>query len=453
MKTYRLKVEPPRAAWAHAEPLPDEAPTGRPQHIYTVSELTREIKGLLEQSFAVVWIEGEVSEPKYHPNGHLFFTLKDAQASLRAVMWRDTLAGVKFKVEHGLHIVCCGRISVFAPQGAYQLYVEALEPKGLGALQLAFEQLCARLEREGLFDPARKRPLPAFPQRIGMVTSPTGAAIEDMLRILRGHVHVLLYPTRVQGEGAALQVARGLGILGARGDLDCVIVGRGGGSLEDLWAFNEEVVARAIAASRLPVISAVGHEKDTSVSDLVADVRAPTPTKAAELIVAQRRQQLRRFADLLAEPSLDAPETWLGELRERLEGAQAGLTEGITAMLVTLAARVRLSYAQVWRTSPQALVERYAQRLAHLQAQLTGGMMRALERMLGRYAGLVGRLHALSPLAVLARGYSITFDERDRIVRRAAQAAPGATIRTRLHEGQIISRVERTAEVVDGESR
>jgi len=446
MKVYRLNAGRSRtaaAAWSPTE-MAAEAPTGRPKHLYTVTELTREIKGLLEEAFTVVWIEGEVSEPKYHSNGHLFFTLKDAQASLKAVMWRDALAGVKFKVEHGQQVVCCGRISVFAPQGAYQLYVETIEPKGLGALQLAFEQLCAKLEQEGLFEAARKRPLPTFPQSVGIITSPTGAAIEDMLRIARGHLRILLYPTRVQGAGAAARIARGIEILSARQDLDCLIVGRGGGSLEDLWAFNEEIVARAIAASRLPVISAVGHEKDTSISDLVADVRAPTPTKAAELLVAQRDQVRQRLRELLSAPAFAEPEAWLTELRERVEEAQGAIATETEAALLTLADRARLAHAQLWQQSPQALVERHVQRLGHLRGQLTGATVRAIERAMDQYVGLVGRLQALSPLAVLSRGYSITFDAQGRIVRRAAAVAPGDTLRTQVHEGAILSRVERT---------
>lgn len=427
-----------------------EAPPAK--RVYTVSELTRQIKGILEETFASVWVEGEVSEPKYHPNGHLFFTLKDAQAGLKVVVWRDTLAGLTFKVEQGLQVVCGGRISVFAPQGAYQLYAEAIEPKGLGALQVAFEQLCRRLEKEGLFDEQRKRPLPAFPQSVGIVTSPSGAAIDDLLRILRGQVRVLLYPCRVQGPEAAAQIARGIEVLSARADLDLLLIGRGGGSLEDLWAFNEEVVARAVAASRLPVISAVGHEKDVSVSDLVADVRAPTPTKGAELIVAQRQRVLQRLLDVLTEPAFSEPVEWLTERREQLEELGRGVTDGMTTALRTLTDRVRLAHAHVWQASPQARIERHAQQLAHLTAQLRTGIRRAIERSLDRYGGLVGRLQALSPLAVLARGYSITFDAQGRILRRARQAASGATIRTRLHEGEIISRIERaTDEVTDGE--
>lgn len=451
MRTYRLNIPAPRAAdpaWTPEDLSLDEAPTPKPKQIYTVTELTREIKGLLEQAFALVWVEGEVSEPKYHPNGHLFFLLKDPSAGLKAVVWRDTVAHLKFTLEQGLQVICCGRISVFAPQGAYQLYVDYVEPKGLGALQLAFEQLCRRLEQEGLFDPARKRPLPVFPQGVGIVTSPSGAAVDDLLRILRGHVRVLLYPTRVQGDGAAAQIARGIEILSACDDLDCLIVGRGGGSLEDRWAFNEEVVARAIAASRLPVISAVGHEKDTSVSDLVADVRAPTPTKAAELIVAQRSHVLRRLLDVLADPTMTEPETWLAGLQERVDEAHTGVAQGMTATLSALADRLRLAHARVWQNSPQALVERHAQRLAHLHTQLKNHMLQALERGLQQFLGFTGRLQALSPLAVLARGYSITFDAQGRILRRARQVTPGATIRTRVHDGQIISRVARTMDEV-----
>ena len=463
MRVYRLKTGGPRrgstASWDDVRPasdlLPsDEAPTAKPPHVYTVSELTREIKGVLEQAFAVVWIEGEVSDPKLYPSGHLYFDLKDDHAVLKCVMWQSHAARLKFSLEQGLQAVCCGRVSVYEKRGSYQLYVETIEPKGLGALQLAFDQLCAKLEKEGLFDPARKRPLPAFPQSVGVVTSPSGAAIEDLLKILRGHVRVVLSPTRVQGDGAAAQIARRIEGLNHRDDLDVLIIGRGGGSLEDLWAFNEEVVARAVAASRLPVISAVGHEKDTAISDLVADVRAPTPTKAAELIVAQRQAVLRRFAQVLEVPAFAAPDDWLDDLTEQLTRVRDGLSEEAAAALTGLVERVRLAHAHVWQQSPQALVERHAQRLGHVQAQLTTGMTRALEQALARAAGLAGRLHALSPLAVLARGYSITFDPQGRIIRRAAHASPGMEIRTRVHDGELLSRVTRTTtEVTDGENR
>jgi len=447
MKTvYRLRTTGGgRAAWPAAGPSP-EPPTAKPKRVYSVTELAREIKGLLEPAFAVVWVEGEVSDPKVYASGHLWFDLKDAGAVLKSVMWRDDASRLKFALDHGLQVVCCGRIEFYPPRGDVKFVVEAIEPKGLGALQLAFEQLCAKLQKEGLFDPARKRPLPAFPQSVGIVTSPTGAAIEDMLKILRGSVRVLLYPTRVQGDGAAAGIARGIGILSAREDLDVLIVGRGGGSLEDLWAFNEEIVARAIAASRLPVISAVGHEKDTAISDLVADVRAPTPTKGAELLVAQRQQVAWRFLRAMEAPALTEPEQWLSELTETLDAARDGLATTTEAALMTLTERVRLAHAHVWRQSPRALVERHIQQLGHLRASLTDGMGRALERGLARITGAAGRLHALSPLAVLARGYSITFDAQGRVVRRAVQVPAGATLRTRVHEGQIISRVERTTE-------
>lgn len=454
MKIYRLTPHPRGRARAWPALARDRGGAAeRPRQMYTVSELARTIKAALEPAFPEVWVEGEVSEPKVYPSGHLWFDLKDDRATLKSVMWRDDARGLAFALHQGQQVVCRGHLEFYTPRGDLKFVAETIEPKGVGALQVAFDQLCARLEHEGLFDPARKRPLPAFPQHVGIVTSPTGAAIEDLLKILRGHVRVLLYPTRVQGEGAAAQIARGIEVLSARPDLDVLIVGRGGGSLEDLWAFNEEIVARAIAASRLPVISAVGHEKDTSVSDLVADVRAPTPTNGAELLVAQRQQVLRRLAGLLEDPALTEPETWLAAWRGRTEEAQGMLREGIRAAAVTLADRVRLAHAQVWRASPQQLVERHAQRLGHLHARLTAGMRRAVERRLEQFVGAVGRLQALSPLAVLGRGYSITFDAQDRIVRRAAQVALGAVIRTRVHEGELLSRVERaTREESDGQT-
>ena len=260
------------------------------RRVYTVTELTGRIQQVLEESFPTVWVEGEVSECNYHTSGHVYLTLKDSQAELKSVLWRSHAAALRFRLEQGMQVICRGRIGIYAPRGIYQLYVEAVEPKGVGALQLAFEQMKERLQKEGFFAEERKRPLPSFPERVGLVTSPRGAAIDDILRILRGHVQVVLCPSRVQGDGSAEAVARGIRELNALDGLDLLIVGRGGGSLEDLWAFNEEPVARAIFQSRLPVISAVGHEKDVTISDLVADLRAATPTKAAEVVLAQRQE-------------------------------------------------------------------------------------------------------------------------------------------------------------------
>ncbi|HXH07731.1 MAG TPA: exodeoxyribonuclease VII large subunit, partial [Vicinamibacterales bacterium] len=288
--------------------LPFEEADERPapaaeRRIYTVAELTREIGELLERRYVDVWVEGEISNCRAWNTGHLYFTLKDETAQIRAVMFRSAVRYLRFRPEDGLHVVARGRIAVYDPKGEYQLVCEHLEPQGYGARQVAFEQLKRRLQAEGLFEAARKRPLPALPRRIGIVTSLDGAAIRDILKVLRRrypNLHVVIRPTRVQGDGAAADIARAIADMGRFGGADVIIVGRGGGSVEDLWAFNEEVVARAIAGAPVPVISAVGHEVDVTIADFVADVRAPTPSAAAEMVVARKDEYCARI-DRLAE--------------------------------------------------------------------------------------------------------------------------------------------------------
>src|SRR4030043_407686 len=258
------------------------------RYILTVSELTQEIKDILEDRFPDVWIEGEISNLRMPPSGHIYFTLKDDFSQIRGVLFKMQARTIRFVPKDGLHIIGRGRVSLYEKRGDYQLILESMEPKGIGALQLAFLQLREKLEKEGLFDPSRKKPIPMVPQKIGVITSPTGAVIRDMLHILKRrfeNLHILLYPVRVQGEGASGEIAGGVKYFNQWTDVDVMIVGRGGGSSEDLWAFNEEVVDRAIYHSRIPVISAVGHETDYTVSDFVADLRAPTPSVAAELVV------------------------------------------------------------------------------------------------------------------------------------------------------------------------
>jgi len=301
--------------------------------VLTVSELTARLREALEERFPAVWVEGEISNYRLYGSGHAYFTLKDADAQLRAVLFRNRMRRIRFEPTDGLHVMAFGSIEVYPQRGEYQLVVELLEPKGLGALQLAFEQLKARLQAEGLFDPARKRELPRFPRKIGIVTSPSGAAIRDMLRVIGrrfGELHIVIAPCRVQGEGAAAEIAQGLRELNGLGDVDVIIVGRGGGSLEDLWAFNEEVVARAIAASKVPVVSAVGHEVDFTIADFVADLRAPTPSAAAELVVREKQAvvdalvQLRARLERVAARPLRDLERRVDELTVRLRRGMRG---------------------------------------------------------------------------------------------------------------------------------
>ncbi|MCX5656755.1 MAG: exodeoxyribonuclease VII large subunit, partial [Candidatus Omnitrophica bacterium] len=263
------------------------------RYIYTVSELNRQIRTILEDSFPVIWVEGEVSNLKRPSSGHLYFTLKDENAQLRTVLFKNNQGKLKFELEDGQKIICGGSVTVYEKQGEYQLLVEKIEPLGIGALQLALEQLKERLMKEGLFDPLHKRALPSMPCHIGIVTSPTGAAIRDILKVIRRrffNIEISINPVRVQGEGAAQEIARAIEEFNELGDIDVLIVGRGGGSLEDLWAFNEEPVARAIYNSKIPVISAVGHEIDWTIADLVADVRAPTPSAAAEMVIVEKEK-------------------------------------------------------------------------------------------------------------------------------------------------------------------
>src|SRR6478736_5757434 len=303
-----------------AEPEPEPAapppaPSPQPRRVFTVTELTVRVRDLLEQEFFEVWVEGELSNCRVWNTGHLYFTLKDGSSQVRAVIFRSALRYLKFKPADGLRVVARGRVSVYEPKGEYQLVCEHLEPQGLGALQLAFDQLKKRLQDEGLFDAARKRPLPLLPRKIGIVTSLDGAAIRDIIKVLRrryANAHLIIRPARVQGEGAALEIARGLRSLSRMPGVDVVIVGRGGGSIEDLWAFNEEIVARAIAKCPIPVISAVGHETDVTIADFVADLRAPTPSAAAEIVVGAKDEFCGR----------------IDRLHDRLGSAMRGRVQG-----------------------------------------------------------------------------------------------------------------------------
>jgi len=396
--------------------------------ILSVSELTARIKDLLEGSFPVVWVAGEVSNLARPRSGHVYLALKDDRAQLRAVLWRSTAARVRFDVQDGMEVVCRGHVDVYAPRGSYQLVIQQIEPKGIGALELALRQLREKLGREGLFDPERKRPLPPFVRRIAVVTSPTGAAIRDFLQVLsrrwRG-ADVLVLPSRVQGEGAAEEIAGAIRTANRlRPRADCLVVTRGGGSLEDLWAFNEEAVVRAIAASEIPVISAVGHEIDVTLADLAADVRALTPSEAAELVAP------------------DAEELLAG-----LRQLERRLTAATRARLA--AARAQLDAVARHRTfrRPLELVHDRARRLDELSARLDRSIRAQARTARRRTESLAARLDALSPLAVLSRGYSITHRTADgRLVRDAAELKTGEQITTRFSRGRALSRIEEAGE-------
>jgi exodeoxyribonuclease VII large subunit len=396
--------------------------------VFSVCELTAQIKDTVESAFPSVWVAGEISNFSRPQSGHCYLTLKDDRAQLRAVIWRSTAVGVRFDMRDGLEVVCRGHVEVYAPRGNYQLIIEQIEPRGIGALELALRQLRERLAREGLFDAARKRPLPPFVRRIAIVTSPTGAAIHDFLQVLarrwRG-ADVLVVPSRVQGEGAAEEIAAAIEAVNSLTiPIDCLVVARGGGSLEDLWAFNEEAVVRAIYASRIPVVSAIGHEIDVTLSDLVADVRALTPSEAAELVA----------------PAADELIAALRQWSRRLESAMRGRVQTAQSRLDALA---RLP---VFRR-PVERIHDLARRLDELSGRSSRAMRQQVVAARHRTESLAARLDSLSPLAVLGRGYSIAQRASDgRIVRNAIELTPGETIRTRFAAGQAVSRVERIEE-------
>ena len=439
--------------------------------VFTVSELTARIKAALEEMLPAVWVEGEVSNLRTPSSGHAYFTLKDDTAQLRCVLFRGRGRRVRFELEDGLQVLAFGGLDVYAARGEYQLVVELLEPKGLGALQLAFEQLKKKLEAEGLFDPARKRALPPFPRTIGIVTSPTGAALRDMLHVIGrrfADLRVLIAPVRVQGDEAPGEIIAALRDLGEVPDLDVVIVGRGGGSIEDLWAFNDERVARAIAACRVPVISAVGHETDFTIADFVADLRAPTPSAAAELVVREKLHVTRALVELydrlkgamLAQVERGRERTLvlarrrvltdaaraLRDRHRRLDDLAARLRGGVRANQRQAAHRVALATNTLSSLHPLARISHGVAVLAQLRGRLVAAGGHSVKASRHRFETSVGRLQSLSPLAVLGRGYSLTRLPSGAVVRRAAQAHPGDTVEILLHEGALGARVEQVKE-------
>lgn len=383
--------------------------------ILTVSELTALVKRTLEESIGPLWVEGEISNFHLHSSGHIYFTLKDAGSSLRCVMFRGANSRLRFAPADGLCVQALGRITVYERQGQYQMLVERMAPAGVGALQKAFEALKRQLEAEGLFETERKRPLPRFPERIGLVTSPRGAAIHDLLSVLRRRwpgIEIVLRPVPVQGEGAAGEIARALDEMNAHARVDLLIVGRGGGSAEDLWAFNEEAVARAIHRSRVPVISAVGHEIDVTIADYVADARAPTPTGAAEMAV-------RDHAEVSA---------GLAHMAVRLERRVRRPIEDGVARLGGLVG----SYG--FRRTPDRVTQAL-QRLDEFSAAITRSMRAAADRRREAVRALEGRLRPLHPSAVLARGFCICRTGDGDVVRSAEALAIGATVRLEFAAG------------------
>jgi len=419
--------------------------------VLSISELTRRLQETLEERFPAVWVEGEISNFRLYGSGHAYFTLKDAESQIRAVLFRNRGRRIKFEPADGLHVMAFGSIEVYPQRGEYQLVIELLEPKGLGALQLAFEQLKARLQAEGLFDQARKRELPRFPRKIGIVTSTSGAAIRDMLRVIGrrfGELHIVIAPCRVQGDGAAEEIAQGVRDLDALGGVDVIIVGRGGGSLEDLWAFNEEPVARAIAASKVPVVSAVGHEVDFTIADFVADLRAPTPSAAAELVVREKQAVVDSLVQLRARLERSAARP-LRDLERRVDELTARLRREMRGELGRAGHRVALATRALRASDPVARVARDRHRLESLQSRLITLLHRRRDRARHALETTVGRLDSLSPLAVLGRGYSLTRTPTGEVVHSPAQVRVGEVIRVLLHRGSLDARVTDTREQDD----
>ena len=455
-------TERPALPFGEPDPAPAQ-PRSPVRRVLTVSELTASVRVLLESKYAEVWIEGEISNARVWKTGHLYFTLKDAGAQLRAVMFRSSLRLQRFRPEDGQHVIARGRISVYEPKGEYQIVCEHLEPQGVGALQLAFEQLRRRLETEGLFDAARKRALPPLPRKIGVVTSLDGAALRDIINVLgRRHpdAHVIISPTRVQGERAEDEIVGALRRLYAVAGVDVIIAGRGGGSIEDLWAFNTEPVARAIAAAPVPVISAVGHETDFTISDFVADLRAPTPSAAAELVVARKDEMAARIGNferrllaaardvlqrrraavqaLEARPGLAGWPTrvavrgrQVGELTHRL--ARAGRDAAARRERRLHELRLRLEALDLGRR-----IDGIRARLLAAREAAAAALRDAQRTREARLRVAAGRLETLSPLGVLARGYAVCWNaDRSAIIRDAAAVAAGDEVHVTLRSGAL----------------
>ncbi len=412
---------------APADPRPVERPATPEPRVWSVSQVNRAVRSLLESAVDALWVAGEVGNWTRSRQGHCYFTLKDDRAQLRCVLWRSDAERLPTDPEEGMQVRVFGSLTLYEARGEYQMAVRRVEGDGAeGLWRLAFEKLRRKLDEEGLLDPARRRPLPRFPATVGVVTSPTGAALHDILTVLRRRapwVRVLLRGARVQGEEAGREVARAIQVLGSSGQVDVLIVGRGGGSIEDLWAFNEEVVARAIAACPVPVVSAVGHEVDVTISDLVADLRAPTPSAAAEAVVPDGAVVLAQLRGL--------PERLARGLRGTVTRRQAALVDQLRV----------LSRAMERRLSPSR------QTVDLAGARLERGVTRLLERRRERLGGLAGRLQALSPLAILERGYSVARGESGTLLRRVADFPAGRDFVLRVADGSVRCTSDGTADL------
>lgn len=441
-----------------SNPLESENPHGQPQ-VYSVSGLTKDIRAILEAAFGSVWVEGEISNFRTVASGHSYFVLKDEKAQIRCVLFKGHRAGIKFQPADGDQVLMFGRISVYDARGEYQIIAESLEPRGLGALQKAYEQLKEKLDKEGLFNEEHKKPLPEFPWKVGVVTSSTGAAVRDILNIIRrrnSKVSVLVYPAKVQGEGAAEEIACGIKELNLRKDIEVIIVGRGGGSLEDLWAFNEVEVARAIFASKTPVVSAVGHEIDFTIADFVADLRAPTPSAAAELTVPLLQdtvKDIRSLNEALVSTLLKKLEYYKDLLRrlmdrrffhqpkeifnpqiQRLDDFHARLIRGLEQSLVSHQQRLQDKVHRLFQASPEKRIQHMEENRVMLKKRMLQIIQSQLRFNKERFEGILKNLNAINPLAILERGYSICSKDGESL-KDTESINQGDNIKVRLSRG------------------
>ena len=413
--------------------------------VLTVSELTRSIRGTLETKFGAVWVQGEVSNYKLHPSGHQYFTLKDARAQIACVIFRNTMAQLRQPLADGAQVQVYGNVSVFEARGQYQLSVQILQPRGLGVLQAKFEALKRKLDAEGLFDPTRKRALPSFPKRIGIVTSPSGAAIRDMLNVLRRRapwLQILINPVRVQGIGAAQEIAVAIRELAKPNEnfapVELIVVTRGGGSMEDLWEFNEEIVARTIADVTVPIVSAIGHEIDFTIADFVADLRAPTPSAAAELIVPDI-VDLRRQMDVCVRGLSRELMNRMRDAGQRLDHSRETLRRCLTRKIDNYRRGLVHALATLQARSPARELMLRRNRFGDLRRRFVELPKRAMENARHRFQRIEGILRVLGPDATLRRGYSITRNERGELIRTIAMVRPKMKIRTRVSDGEFES--------------
>jgi exodeoxyribonuclease VII large subunit len=441
--------------------------TAGKRDVYSVSRLNREVRVLLERGFGTLWLEAEISNLARPSSGHWYFSLKDAAAQVRCCMFRQRNMLCAFAPQDGQKVMVRARIGLYEPRGEYQLVIDHMEDAGRGALQRQFEELSAKLAAEGLFAPERKRTLPMIPKRIGVITSPTGAAIRDILHVLARRfavIPVLIYPVSVQGAAAAAEITAAVRLAGRRADCDVLILARGGGSLEDLWAFNDEALARAIVASPIPIVSGIGHETDFTIADFAADVRAPTPSVAAEIAVpdgqewlaslarlGQRLQrglhrsveaQRERLRWLTGRAALVSPAARMSQQTQRLDDLEQRMSRALRQVLSDRRAALAERRSRLWQVSPMARLRGAAARQAALFAKLQAAALARLHSSRERLAPLVRTLDAVSPLATLGRGYAIVSRDGGGILRNAKDAAPGSIIEARLAEGKIRAKVE-----------